>query len=163
VASDAEALGLSAEERQVVRLLDGTRSIEDLVFSTGLSAERVYQVLATVVTVGAAEVRVRGLEGVNEDGSSASDDIDRRRVAEKLEQVRKLDYFQVLGLPHEATVYEIDRAYDRAMTDFERERFSAAVARDLGEELQEIARVLDDAREVLKNDTLREAYARHLG
>ena len=160
---EADALGLSAEERQVVRLLDGTRSIEDLVFSTGLSAQHVYQVLATLTTVGHAEVRVRGIEGVGEDGASAGDDIDRRRIVEKVEQVRKLDYFQILGVPQAGTAYEIDRSYDRALADFKPERFSEAVRRDLGEELLEIARVLDDAREVLKNDAVKEAYARHLG
>ena len=159
---DADALGLSADERQVVRLLDGTRSIEDLVFSTGLSAERVYQVLAAVVTVDYAEVRVRGIEGIGEDGASAGDDIDRRRIQEKLEQVRKLDYFQILGVPQTATAYEIDQSWERVVDDFEPEHFSAAVRGELTESLREIANVLDDAREVLKSEALRNAYARHL-
>ncbi|MEE8410278.1 MAG: DUF4388 domain-containing protein, partial [Myxococcota bacterium] len=159
---DAEALGLTGEEKQVARLLDGTRSIEDLVFSTELPAQRVYQVLTALVTVGYAEVRVRGVEGIAEDGTSASDAIDRQRIREKLEQVRKLDYFQVLGMPHAATPYEIDLAYERVMHEFESNRFSETIRREMQEDLQEIERVIDDARQVLHNESLRDAYARHL-
>ncbi|MFC1610670.1 DUF4388 domain-containing protein, partial [Myxococcota bacterium] len=159
---DADALALTAEERQIVRLLDGTRSIEDLVFSTGLSAQRVYQVLTALLAVDYAEVRVRGIEGVSEDGTSASDTIDRQRIQEKVEHVRKLDYFQILGVPHVATPYEIDRAYERVMHEFQKSRFSDAVRRELAEELREIECVLDDARQILRNEALRDAYARHL-
>ncbi|MBI5508853.1 MAG: DUF4388 domain-containing protein [Deltaproteobacteria bacterium] len=163
VAPTPDVWGLSADERQVLRLLDGTRSIEDLVFSTGLSAQRVYQVLTALVALDYAEIRVRGIEGVDADGASAGDEIDRRRIHEKVEQVRKLDYFQILGVQQAATTYEIDRAYERMLADFKAERFSSAVNRELAEQLLEIARVFDDAREVLKNDALRAAYARHIG
>ena len=159
---DTDALELSKEEQQVVRLLDGTRSIEDLVFSTGLSAHRVYHVLAALLAAGYAEIRVRGIEGVGEDGTSASDAIDRQRLKDKAEQVRKLDYFQILGVPQAATPYEIDRAYERIMHEFQKIRFSEAVQRELATELLEISSVLEDARQVLRNEGLRDAYARHL-
>ncbi len=159
---DAESLGLTADERQLARLVDGTRSIEDLVFSSGLTAPRVYQLLTVLVAGGYLEVRVRGIEGLNEDGASQGDEIDRRRIREKLLQVRELDYFQVLGVPRAASAYEIARAFERQSHEFAGERFSAAVQRDLFEALQEIGRVLEDAREVLAIDTLRAAYARHL-
>jgi hypothetical protein len=162
VALDADALQLTADERRVARLLDGTRSIEDLVFSTGLSVQRVYQVLAALLAVNYADMRVRGIEGVNEDGTSASDAIDRQRIVAKAEQVRKLDYFQILGVPQAATAYEIDRAYERAVHEFHASRFSEAVRREHSEALLEIERVLEDARQVLRDETLRDAYARHL-
>jgi hypothetical protein len=159
---DLDALGLRSGERKIVRLLDGTRSIEDLVFSTGLSAQQVYQALAALVAVKYAEVRVRGIEGVVDNGTSASDTIDRQRIQEKLEHVRKLDYFQILGVPQIATPYEIDRAYERVMHEFQAHRFSEAVRRELAEQLTEIEYVLEDARQILRDDALRDAYARHL-
>ena len=39
------------------------------------------------------------------------------RIQEKVEHVRKLDYFQILGVPQVATPYEIDRAYETG-TDY---------------------------------------------
>ena len=92
--------------------------------------------------------------------TSASDAIDRDRIREKVQQVRKLDYFQILGMPQAATAYEIDLAYERIHHEFEANRFSEAIRRKMSEELAEIERVIDDARQVLRNEALRDAYAR---
>ncbi len=160
--AELDALGLATGERHLAELVDGTRSIEDLVLSTGMPAPQVYQVLLALVIVGHVEVRVRGIEGVSADGVSASDTIDRQRIRDKAEQVRKLDYFQVLGVPQAATAYEIDRAHERLMQEFHPGRFSEAVRRDLSEELADIEAVAVEARDVLRNEALRDAYARHL-
>ena len=157
---ELDALDLTAEERHVVRLVDGTRSVEDLVFSTGLDALGVYHVLASLLFMGYAEVTIRGIEGMEADGTSTGDIIDRDRIRDKLDHVRTLDYFQVLGVPRTATTYEVERAFSRVSQEFEEVRFSDVIRRDMHQELQEIERVLDDAREVLKNDVLRDAYAR---
>ena len=61
---DMDELGLTAEERHVARLVDGTRSIEDIVFSTGAEANEVYVVLAALLALGHAQVVVRGIEGI---------------------------------------------------------------------------------------------------
>ncbi|MBI3180024.1 MAG: DUF4388 domain-containing protein, partial [Deltaproteobacteria bacterium] len=159
---DLSILRLTPNERRVADLVDGTRTIEDLVLSTGMPAQEVYQALAALVIVGHVEVRVRGIEGVSADGASASDTIDRQRIRDKAEQVRKLDYFQVLGVPLAATTYEIDRAHERLAQEFHAGRFSEAVRRDLSEELSDIEAVAAEAREVLRNEALRDAYARHL-
>lgn len=157
-----EALGLSAGEATVVRLLDGTRNIEDLVFSSGLDALRVYHVLFALVSLGAAEIKVRGIEGVHSGNDANVDAIDRERIREKAEQARNLDYFQILGIGRGATPYEIERAWQRHCQDFGKARFSAGVQTELAAELEEIAEVLADARGVLGSDDIRASYARHL-
>ncbi len=159
---DVENLGFSPEERQVVRLVDGTRNIEDIVFSTGLGAQRVYHVLASLLATDTVEVLVRGIEGVNPDGTSAADDIDRTRIREKYEHVKNADYFHILGVSRRATPYEVERAFDRNKREFSHGRFSEAIRNELEEELQEIEQVLVDARDILTDESLRDAYARHL-
>ncbi|MEZ4270661.1 MAG: DUF4388 domain-containing protein [Myxococcota bacterium] len=159
---DINALGLTPEEHYIVRLLDGTRSIEDLVFSSGLGAPRVYVVLAALLAMRKVEVLVRGIEGVAQDGTSTGDQIDTARIKEKSQHVRKVDYFQILGVSRTATPYEIDRAYEHNLKEFSPQRFSEKVRRELTGELLEIEGVLQDARQVLLNEHLRESYARHL-
>lgn len=162
MALDAEALGLSAEERQLCRLLDGTRSVEDLVFSTGLGELRTYQLLLGLMVIQYAQVLVRGIESSDMDSRGYADAIDRERILDKVEQVRKLDYFQILGVPRNATPYEITRAHQRILKEFDPDRYGDAIRGDLHDELLEINRVLDDARQVLADEDLRQAYARHL-
>ncbi|MEO1173192.1 MAG: DUF4388 domain-containing protein, partial [Myxococcota bacterium] len=159
---DMDTLGLGPDDRLVVRLVDGTRNIEDIVFSTGLGAQRVYQVLAALLATESAEVLVRGIEGVNPDGTSAADDIDRSRIREKYEHIRNADYFHILGVSRRATPYEVDRAFDRNRREYSQGRFSESIRGELEEELAEIEQVLLDARDILSDESLRDAYARNL-
>ncbi len=161
-AVDSTTLGLHGEEARIVRIVDGTRSIEDMVFSTGLRAETVYVILHTLIALGRAHVAIRGIEGLNADGSSSVDHIDAERIRDKLEQVSKLDYFQILGVNNDATPYEIERAFERCEREFDQGRFSEAVRRMFHAQLLEINRVLEDAREVLADEGIRDAYARNL-
>jgi CheY-like chemotaxis protein len=156
-----DLLGLSDDERRVMRLVDGTRSIEDLVFGTELEPLSVYQVLAAAVAAGSAKVLVRGLETSPKD-SAGSDAVDRNRIMDKLEQARQVDYFQMLGLPRQATPYEIEHALARHEREFAASRFSSTLHDQLREELTEINAVLAEARLVLSDEALRQAYAAHL-
>lgn len=162
-AATADALGLQPKERRLAKLIDGTRSVEDLVFSTGLAVEQVFQLLAALLAMDILEIRVRGIEGFDEDGQvGAGESIDRERIEEKLEQVRKLNYFQILGVAATATAYEVDRAYERAMFEFDPSHFSSGIQNELSEELREIGNVLEEARLVLRDDKLRVSYARNV-
>jgi hypothetical protein len=159
---DIESLGLTPGERKIVRLLDGSHSIDDLVFSSGLEAQSVYVVLAALLALGYAEVVVRGEEGLNRDGTSAADTIDSNRIRDKLRAVRDLDYFAVLGVSRTATPFEMERAFDRLSQEFAPENFSEQIQRDFHDSLLEIEQVLADAHAVLHNDNLRQSYARNL-
>jgi DNA-binding response OmpR family regulator len=161
-AGDLEALRPSAAEREVARLLDGTRSLEDVVFSTGQEPLTVYHLTCALCALGLAEVIVRGLEGAARAGGENGEVIDQGRIKDKLEQVRSLDYFTMLGVTRTATPYEIDRAYEHVRGDFHPARFSQGVQEGLRDELSEIEQVLGEARLVLRDERLRDAYARHL-
>ena len=161
-AVSVDALGLTPDEASVARLVDGTRSIEDMVHGARLSEELVYRVLTMLLAVGWARVVVRGIEGVDAEGRSTEDAVDRQRIRDRLEQVRELDYFQLLGVTSTATAYELERACDRALEEIGSGRFSAVVQRDLRDELSEITEVLNEARRVLSQEALRGAYARHM-
>ena len=56
----------------------------------------------------------------------------------------------------------MERAIGAARRAFSPERYSADIARELGNELKEIDRVLADAEYVLKDARLRDAYVRHM-
>ena len=159
---DAELLGLTLEEKQVARLVDGSRNVDDIVFSSGFGALRVYQVLAGLLATGAVAITVRGIEGVNATGATDLDDIDRRRIQERVELARHADYFQVLGVARSATAYEVDLAFDRIARELAPGRLSPSIRDGMRPELSEIERVLEDARDVLRDPRTRDAYARHL-
>mgnify|MGYP001300311649 FL=1 len=159
---DAELLKLEARERQAVRMLDGTRNIEEIVFSTGLGPLAIYQVMAGLLTLDLVQVLVRGNEGYNLDGSSSADLLDRRRLEDKVEQTRHQDYFTILGISRQATPYEITLAHKKQVQEYATMNFSEAIRKQYKRELNEIERVLDDAYEVLQDDGLRLAYARNL-
>lgn len=155
-----ERLGLDSRERNLMKLLDGTRSIEDLVFTTGLSEERVYQVLTACEVLGFAQVAVRGLDV--DTSNETSNAIDRARITERFELARKADYFSFLGLPARATEFEIERSLAQTRKAFSKDRFAVEVGQDLAFELREIERVLADAEYVLGDAQLRQAYVQHL-
>jgi hypothetical protein len=159
---EMDPMGLDRHERQVVRLLDGGHSMEDIVFTSALPALRVYQIAVALLIMGYAEVLIRGETAEERERVAAYVQIDRERVQDKLDQVRKFDYFQVLGVSRRATPYEIERAYERLIRDFAPESLPEALRSELGRDLAEIRAVLADARDVLRDDLLRNAYARHL-
>ena len=88
--------------------------------------------------------------------------IDLGRVAEKYAQVRSANYFEVLGISPTATAYEIGQAYDRLAREFQPLRFRALRRPELPAQLDEIQRVLAEARDILADDGLRDEYRAHL-
>jgi preprotein translocase subunit Sec63 len=97
--------------------------------------------------------------------SASSDNklkIEIARVAQKFQQVVNGDYFQILGLRKNASSYEVQEAYERLSREFARSRFMAVKDNSLHDHLDEIARALAEAAEVLGEDAIREQYARNL-
>ena len=88
-------LGLSAEERRLAALADGLRTLDELVQTSPLDALSTRQVLAALVLVSSLTVR---LVQAGRPSAQASAAIDLARVKDKLEQVRRADYFSVLGV-----------------------------------------------------------------
>jgi preprotein translocase subunit Sec63 len=89
--------------------------------------------------------------------------IDLARVKEKLEQARRADYFTVLGLGRACTPHEVREAADRLLAEFDPRRLGAVREEGLPARLDEIRRVVADARDVLCDDAIRAEYLRGLG
>ena len=159
---NCEALGLHPHEKQILDLLDGKKSIQDLIFMTALPAQTVYHVLSGLISVDLAHILMRGNSSLSSKNPGHSDSIDARRIKNKLAQVRHRDYFEVLSVNRNSTPYEIEIAYKRSRIDFECSRFSQSTLNQFTKELVEIQKVLDDAHQVLTNPQTKEAYTRHL-
>jgi CheY-like chemotaxis protein len=156
---DLADLGLTARERRMAELVDGLRNIEELLFETGIEPLAGLKILYALLLAGGVEISVPGISV--DETAEASRRIDLGRVDEKYEQVRAANYFDILGVSERATPYEVQQAYDRLAREFQPARFGDLNRIDLAERLEEIQRVLAEARDVLVDDRLRQDYGRH--
>ena len=101
-----------------------------------------------------ARSRVRLLQG-GRPAAAAPTAIDLARVREKHDQVRRADYFTILGIGRLCTPHEVREAAERLLAEFAPARFIGVREDGLPEALDEILRVVADAREVLADDRLR--------
>ncbi|MBS2027563.1 MAG: DnaJ domain-containing protein [Deltaproteobacteria bacterium] len=152
-------LGLTARERRFVSLVDGLRTIEELIFASGLEPPAAVKLLHALKVANAVEV-LPGETAAGEDGPELQ--IDLGRVHEKYEQVKNGDYFEILGVEREATSYEVRTAFERLAREFHPARFAGVAEPHLPGQLEEIARMVAEAADVLADDHTRRAYAQHL-
>jgi hypothetical protein len=153
------ALGLSPEERRAVGLADGLRTLDEIVGASPLDPLSTRQALAALVLVGALAVRT--FQG-GRPAAAATAAIDLARVRDKLDQCRRADYFTILGVGRLCTPHEVRDAFERLRTELDPRRFQGVREEGLEARLDEIQRVLADARDVLADDRLRGEYLRGL-
>jgi hypothetical protein len=84
----------------------------------------------------------------------------RQRVKARLQLVQDGDYFMILGIPRDATSYEIRRAYLTLRRAFEPSRLLTAGTVDLLDDVQVVIEVLDEAYDILRDGHRRERYRR---
>ncbi len=156
-APSAEELELLPEERRALAITDGLRTLDEVLTQSPLDALSTRQLLAALVLVGALGVKV---VQAGRPAAQVSAGIDLARVKEKLEQVRRADYFTILGLGRVATPHEVRAAAGRLTAEFLPERYRGHQEEGLAARLEEIRRVVADAREVLADPLLREEYQR---
>jgi hypothetical protein len=84
----------------------------------------------------------------------------RLRVRARLEVVEEGDYFAVLGVPRDATGYDVRRAYLELRRGFEPSRILTPRLSELSADLKKIVAVLDEAYEILRDPARRERYRR---
>jgi len=152
-------LGLSQGEEQVRALADGLRTLDEIVEGSPLGPLPTRQVLAGLVMVGALASRFHGRDS-RESGGRA---IDLARLRDKLDQVRRADYFTILGLSRHGTPFEVREAAERLLAEFDAGRFHGLREPGLPEKLEEVRRVIAEARDVLADDALRAEYVEALG
>ncbi|HEY6002512.1 MAG TPA: DUF4388 domain-containing protein, partial [Anaeromyxobacter sp.] len=155
-----ENLSLSPAEQRVVALADGLRTLDEIVLASPLDPLSTRQVLAALILVGALGVRM--FQG-GKPAAAATTAIDLARVREKLDQVRRADYFTILGVSRLCTPHEVRQAAERLAAEFEPRRYQGIREDGLAARLDEILRVVSDAREILADDRLRSEYLRGLG
>ncbi len=128
--------------------------------------------LATVIfalsQLGVIEV-LRGVGGdAGSDDDNASDAqvaaIDaegvRERVRARLQLVEDGDYFALLGVSHDATGYEVRRAFLELRRAFDPSRVLTPEVADLADDVKQITMVLEEAYDILKDSARRERYRR---
>jgi preprotein translocase subunit Sec63 len=84
----------------------------------------------------------------------------RARVRARLEIVDDGDYFAVLGVAHDATGYEVRRAFLELRRAFEPSRVLTPRIADLADDVRKISSVLEEAYEILRDNARRERYRR---
>lgn len=88
--------------------------------------------------------------------------IDRERVRARLVLAREADYFALLGLPRDATRADVRVAWADLDRTFGDVRLEPASRIELASDLSELRAAMTEARDVLGNDMLRNAYLAQL-
>lgn len=96
-----------------------------------------------------------------EAGVAAIDaDAIRERVRARMQLVEDGDYFAVLGVPRDATGYELRRAFLELRRTFDPHRLLTPEVADLADDVRKITSVLEEAYDILKDAARRERYRR---
>lgn len=103
-----------------------------------------------------------GADGGAGDADLAAIDADaiRERVRARMQLVEDGDYFAVLGVPRNATGYELRRAFLELRRTFDPHRLLTPEVADLAEDVRKITSVLEEAYDILKDAARRERYRR---
>ncbi|WP_394833937.1 J domain-containing protein [Pendulispora rubella] len=84
----------------------------------------------------------------------------RARVRTRMQLVDEGDYFAILGVPRNATGYEVRRAFLELRRTFEPARLLTPRLLDLAPDVRKIVEVLEEAYEILRDSARRERYRR---
>jgi hypothetical protein len=165
----AHVADLGTEERAMLALFDGIRTLAQVTEQSGIDELTCAQLGFALIALGAVEVVFRGEETGQTDSGRATAlvgetdiAIDRQRVLAKLALVEEADYFMLLGVRRDASRFEIQRAYEAARRDYARDAFPEPVRDELADELDEINTLIEEAYRILLDDSMRRAYLSHL-
>ncbi len=86
----------------------------------------------------------------------------RELIANRKALVEEADYFEILGVSANATAYDIGRAYLTLKRTFQPATLLTAGVTDLDDEVQLIATVIEEAYDILRDNTRRERYRKAL-
>jgi hypothetical protein len=98
----------------------------------------------------------------NERDRARDQEIDRARVLSRYALVEEGDYFEVLGLPREASAHEVRRAHQALSRELSAAGLDPEVAAELEGPLRAIRAVLDEGARVLGDPRLRRRYQAQL-
>jgi hypothetical protein len=156
----AESLELSSSESAWLPRLAGTKSLEEL---TSTPDTDDLELLGLVYGLHVIELlEIHGEARPSVVVAFEPSDIDLPRIEERLVLAREADYFQLLGLPRDATATDVRRAYADLARTFADDQLDPQTKEGLSSHIQEIRVALAEARDVLVDDALRTAYLAHL-
>ncbi len=169
---DRERLGgiinlgdLAVEERSALAAFDASADLSAVAAAAGVDVADVLPLAWGLCVLGLATARRTDTEVPDESSALVGETdlaIDRERVRARWSLVSEADYFALLGVRRDATGFEIRRAYQSARRDFATDSFPNDLRRELAQELDDIAHVLDEAFRVLRDDRLRMTYLSNL-
>ncbi|MFZ5891709.1 MAG: hypothetical protein ACOY0T_11700 [Myxococcota bacterium] len=171
-AGESEALlsecALSEYELELVRSAPGN-SVADLIERSQVEVPELANVLFALVELGVLRARVTGgaAGGVRKARRAPVPDvIDHEAVRARIRARRALvddgDYFALLGVSRNSTSYDIRRAYTALRNEFDPSNLLTPLTADLNEDLALILEILDEAYDILRDQTRRERYRRAL-
>jgi hypothetical protein len=152
--------GLAAAELERVRAAQGQTLREALASAPDMDLAPVavalvhlgvLECVAPVEAPGAAEADGKAARAIDADAI-------RERVRARLQVVEDGDYFAVLGIPRNATGYEIRRAFLELRRAFEPSRLLTPEVADLADAARKIVGVLEEAYDILRDEARRERY-----
>lgn len=120
--------------------------------------------LYALVTLGVLSAEGAEPKRVAAKAKPARDELDeealRSRILARKALVDDGDYFAVLGVPRDATAYDIRRAYTSLRRELTPSSVLTPSTADLGEVVDEIVEVLDEAYQILSDQQRRDRYRR---
>ncbi len=152
-AREAELLG-EARGKTVQQLLDAAGESD---MATVLYAASLLGVVEVLRSVGPP---TRDAEDVGPDVDALDEEAIRARVRARVQLVDDGDYFAVLGVAHNATGYEVKRAFLELRRAFEPSRILTPQVADLADDVRKVVSVLEEAYEILRDGARRERYRR---
>lgn len=145
-----------AEHVALAELLD--EGLDEPMLPCVLYALTVLDVLA------AKEMQPRAVKGPRARDAEGPDSIDDAALRAKIQARRALvdegDYFALLGVSRQATGYDIRRSYVELRRQFDPGQVLRPNTLDLKEDVGTILEVLDEAYEILRDQSRRERYRR---
>jgi hypothetical protein len=156
---------LGPEERAALAAFDGQADLAAVARVANVDLADVLPLAWGLCVLGLSIARRTDTELVDESTALVGETdlaIDRERVRARWQLVTEADYFALLGVRRDATGFEIRRAYQAARRDFAADCFPVDLRRELAQELDDIAHVLDEAFRVLRDDRLRQTYLANL-
>jgi hypothetical protein len=176
-------MAITTEERAIVELFDGARTLDEVHALAGVREELVMGIAWALSVLGqldrveraALEVPQAVAPATNGTGLHDFDSVTARRsrVTAELAELRARilarhalveegDYFEILDLPRGAGEGDVRAAHDRLMSELAPTSLDGGLVAELGAELRAIRAVLDEALRVLGEPTMRARYERHL-
>ncbi|MBN2344699.1 MAG: DUF4388 domain-containing protein [Deltaproteobacteria bacterium] len=163
---------LSAKEQELLEWCNGNRSVRWLATRFSVAMTELQAFMAGFVVLGWLDVGGSSMSASasvlmvpDADDSieaSADDALDVRhetsRINEKYQQVEEGTYFDIAEVSPDASTYEIRKSLQRLKSLYAPKRYVGLQITDLQEKLSVIGSVLDEAGDVLFDESLREQY-----